>query len=314
MPHRRLRGRHLHRHRPGDDCVEKYVADPRRASPQLFPPGELFSYNNAGFCVLGRIVEVLREQAVRRLPARAPVRPARADPRGHRPVRGDPVPGRDRATSSRARRRPAARADLGPGPLQRAGRRHARDAAARPARLRAMHLDGGTAADGTLVLAPGSVDAMRERQVELPYARPDGRRLGPRLGDLRLARRSGDRSRRRHHRPGRVPADGPRARRRGRAAHQRRQPDRRSTPTSSATCCGELAGVEMPALPVPPAEPAHVDAERYVGTYALGDRRADRDPGRRRPGLAGAEPRRACWPSSAGSPSARSWSRLAATR
>ncbi|GAB3857862.1 serine hydrolase domain-containing protein [Nocardioides maradonensis] len=43
----------------GDDCVERYVgllAD----TPQLFPPGELFSYNNAGFCVLGRLVEVLR--------------------------------------------------------------------------------------------------------------------------------------------------------------------------------------------------------------------------------------------------------------
>src|SRR5690242_17963657 len=43
----------------GDDCVEKYVrtlAD----TTQLFPPGEMFSYNNAGFCVLGRIVEVLR--------------------------------------------------------------------------------------------------------------------------------------------------------------------------------------------------------------------------------------------------------------
>ena len=30
--------------------------------PQLFAPGEQFSYNNAGFCVLGRLVEVLREK------------------------------------------------------------------------------------------------------------------------------------------------------------------------------------------------------------------------------------------------------------
>ena len=43
----------------GDDCVERYVAL-LADTPQLFPPGELFSYNNAGFCVLGRLVEVLR--------------------------------------------------------------------------------------------------------------------------------------------------------------------------------------------------------------------------------------------------------------
>ncbi|MEV4896078.1 serine hydrolase domain-containing protein, partial [Nonomuraea sp. NPDC055795] len=42
----------------GDDCVEKYV-DVLREVPQLFEPGEMFSYNNAGFCVLGRIIEVV---------------------------------------------------------------------------------------------------------------------------------------------------------------------------------------------------------------------------------------------------------------
>src|SRR5579875_3940922 len=45
----------------GDDCVEKYVAS-LETDAQLFPPGELFSYNNAGFCVLGRLVELLREK------------------------------------------------------------------------------------------------------------------------------------------------------------------------------------------------------------------------------------------------------------
>src|SRR3954468_3407125 len=44
----------------GDDCIEKYLGVLTEV-PQLFPPGELFSYNNAGFCVLGRLVEVLRE-------------------------------------------------------------------------------------------------------------------------------------------------------------------------------------------------------------------------------------------------------------
>jgi len=43
----------------GDDCVEKYVRTLTGVG-QLFPPGERFSYNNAGFCVLGRVVEVVR--------------------------------------------------------------------------------------------------------------------------------------------------------------------------------------------------------------------------------------------------------------
>src|SRR5215472_19141005 len=45
----------------GDDCVEKYVAT-LGDTAQLFAPGEMFSYNNAGFCVLGRVVEVLRDK------------------------------------------------------------------------------------------------------------------------------------------------------------------------------------------------------------------------------------------------------------
>lgn len=43
----------------GADAVEKYVATLGDAG-QLFPPGERFSYNNAGYIVLGRLVEVLR--------------------------------------------------------------------------------------------------------------------------------------------------------------------------------------------------------------------------------------------------------------
>ncbi|MCB0897066.1 MAG: beta-lactamase family protein, partial [Nocardioidaceae bacterium] len=45
----------------GDDCIERYLGVLHEV-PQLFPPGEQFSYNNAGYCVLGRLVEVLREK------------------------------------------------------------------------------------------------------------------------------------------------------------------------------------------------------------------------------------------------------------
>src|SRR6478735_2990526 len=46
----------------GEDAIEKYV-DAIAGLPQLFAPGELFSYNNAGFSVLGRLVEVLRGES-----------------------------------------------------------------------------------------------------------------------------------------------------------------------------------------------------------------------------------------------------------
>jgi CubicO group peptidase (beta-lactamase class C family) len=46
---------------PGDDALARYVA--RMAElPQLTPPGELFSYCNAGFCLAGRVIEVVTGQ------------------------------------------------------------------------------------------------------------------------------------------------------------------------------------------------------------------------------------------------------------
>jgi CubicO group peptidase (beta-lactamase class C family) len=46
----------------GDDCVDRYVAT-HADVPQLFAPGAMFSYNNAGFKVLGRLIEVRRAQS-----------------------------------------------------------------------------------------------------------------------------------------------------------------------------------------------------------------------------------------------------------
>lgn len=44
----------------GDDAVEKYIALLADAT-QTFPPGALFSYSNAGYVLLGRMIEILRE-------------------------------------------------------------------------------------------------------------------------------------------------------------------------------------------------------------------------------------------------------------
>ncbi|HEY0687660.1 MAG TPA: serine hydrolase domain-containing protein, partial [Kribbella sp.] len=42
----------------GDDCLERYV-ELLGGAAQLFPPGAAYSYCNAGFVLLGRIIEVL---------------------------------------------------------------------------------------------------------------------------------------------------------------------------------------------------------------------------------------------------------------
>ncbi|GII95100.1 serine hydrolase domain-containing protein [Sinosporangium siamense] len=44
---------------PGDDALERFIATLEETAPQSFAPGELFSYCNTGYCVLGRVVEVL---------------------------------------------------------------------------------------------------------------------------------------------------------------------------------------------------------------------------------------------------------------
>ena len=54
----------------GDDAVARYVED-MRTLPQLTPVGEVWSYNNAGFVLAGRVVEIVTgepfEQVVKRL-------------------------------------------------------------------------------------------------------------------------------------------------------------------------------------------------------------------------------------------------------
>ena len=49
----------------GDDAIARFVADRLPELPQLLPLGEFFSYNNAGFIVLGRIIEVVTGKTYR---------------------------------------------------------------------------------------------------------------------------------------------------------------------------------------------------------------------------------------------------------
>ncbi|MEU7791028.1 serine hydrolase domain-containing protein [Amycolatopsis sp. NPDC049159] len=151
----------------GDDCVEKYLATLHDV-PQLFPPGEMFSYNNAAFCVLGRVVEVLRGKSYNDCLAEhlfVPLGLTHAAASPYEAIRFraalghlTPEPGADPE--------PAGVWALAPSNAP-AGAM----LAMRPRDLvtfAAMHLRDGEGADGTRVLSAESARAMRERTVELP--------------------------------------------------------------------------------------------------------------------------------------------------
>ncbi len=151
----------------GADCVEKYVATLGDV-PQLFPPGEMFSYNNAAFCVLGRLVEVLRGKSYDECLQDhlfTPLGLTHAAPSPYEAIRFraalghlTPSPGADPEPA-------------GTWALAASNAPAGSMLAMRPRDLvtfAAMHLRDGEAADGTRVLSAGSARAMRERLVELP--------------------------------------------------------------------------------------------------------------------------------------------------
>jgi CubicO group peptidase (beta-lactamase class C family) len=151
----------------GDDCVEKYL-EVLHDVPQLFPPGAMWSYSNAGFCVLGRLIEVLREK-----PYDAALRDHLITPLGithaatspydailFRAAVGhlEPTPGEGQHTTPIWA---LARSNIA------AGSMFAMSARSLIAFAR-MHLEDGRAHDGTQVLAPGTPRRMQAHEVDLP--------------------------------------------------------------------------------------------------------------------------------------------------
>ncbi|WP_127794320.1 serine hydrolase [Agromyces sp. LHK192] len=150
----------------GDDCVEKYVAT-LADTPQLFEPGTQFSYNNAGYVVLGRLVEVLRDGAYDDVLTERLLRPlglAHAAPGPYEAIMHRVAQGH----------LPGPEGVLVPAPiwsLVRSNGPAGSTLAMRVADLLAfarMHASGGLAADGTRVLSEASVAAMQEVQVGVP--------------------------------------------------------------------------------------------------------------------------------------------------
>jgi CubicO group peptidase (beta-lactamase class C family) len=250
----------------GDDCVEKYVATLTGVS-QLFAPGEMFSYNNAAFCVLGRVIEVLRGKPydqVMREHLFAPLQLTHAATGPYEAIL-------HRAAVGHLSRTPGA--DPEPAPVWALARSNAPAGAMlamRPRDLLAfarMHLAGGTGPDGATVLSPAGVKAMQERQVELPDLGMMGNAwgLGWEVFDFPGGTVIG-------HDGGTI----------GQNAFLRIVPGR-DVAVALLTNGGEtlpvfeqavghilkeLAGVDVPAFPVPPAQPAPVDASAFVGTYS----------------------------------------------
>ncbi|MEV0586996.1 serine hydrolase domain-containing protein [Nonomuraea sp. NPDC050310] len=147
----------------GDDCLEKFVAFLKDAG-QVHEPGELFSYCNAGYVVLGALVARLRgttwEQALRdRL--LTPLGATQSALFGEEAVlfrasAGHIGPGQEvypRWQMPRSNAPAGSTMCLAPRELVRFGR---------------MFLAGGLAEDGTRVLSEASVAAMREVQIAVP--------------------------------------------------------------------------------------------------------------------------------------------------
>ncbi|GGH45192.1 serine hydrolase domain-containing protein [Microbacterium album] len=152
----------------GDDCVEKFVSG-LAGMPQLFEPGGQFSYNNAGYVLLGRLVEVLRGKPYDQALTEHLIQPLGLTHTApgpyeailHRVAQGHIATGEDGA--------------LVAAPVWALARSNApagSSLAMRAADLLAfarMHVEGGAAADGGRVLSRESVAAMQEPAVEVPY-------------------------------------------------------------------------------------------------------------------------------------------------
>lgn len=250
----------------GDDCIEKYVATLAEV-PQLFPPGEQFSYNNAGYCLLGRLVEVVRgttyDDALREHLV-APLGLSHTavsvyEAIMHRVAMGHVEAGPDQG--------------LEPAPFWSMARSNTPAGTLLSMRPRdlvefaRMHLSDGRSADGTQVLAPGTPARMQARQVDLPELGLMGTSWG--LGFERFDTPDGEI----------VGHDGNTI---GQGAFLRMVP---ATGTAVALLTNggdvfglyheivghvlrELAGMALPELPHPPSDPEPVDASRFLGTYS----------------------------------------------
>jgi CubicO group peptidase (beta-lactamase class C family) len=148
----------------GDDALDRLLVFMRTEAVQIHPPGELFSYSNSGFCVLGALIAKLRGQTWE-----SALRERLLDPLGATHVAlfageavlfraaaghlGDPLRVVPKWQLPRSNASAGATPCAAPRELVRFGR---------------LLLADGVAEDGTRVLPAGTFAAMREPQFTLP--------------------------------------------------------------------------------------------------------------------------------------------------
>jgi CubicO group peptidase (beta-lactamase class C family) len=155
----------------GDDALQRFVEDLVSCAAQNARPGEMYSYCNAGYGVLGRLVEVQRRTSYAAALRQYLARPLGIDEiascaneaLAFRTAIGHVRPGPDAA------QRPTKLWAVMPASNPAAGNQLAMSARALIA-FASMHLADGRASDGTQVLSAASARAMREPQVDHPAA------------------------------------------------------------------------------------------------------------------------------------------------
>ena len=250
----------------GDDALRRYISEIADL-PQICEPGQIWSYSNSGYAVLGRLIEVvtgssyeevLRERLFAPLGLKQSVAfPEEALPH---PVAVGHVPNPENPTEHVVS--PVWGLFRSCGPMGASLVASAGDVL----RFVRLHLDGGRTADGTALLSAESVAAMQKEQVRLV----DDTVLGEAWGLGWILDRWGD--------VGVIGHDGNSL---GQNAFMRVAPEERfgfclQTNVESALAMyrelaawlfSERLGVEPRQDPTPLPSPAVDDPDRYVGTY-----------------------------------------------
>ncbi len=248
----------------GDDGIERYVESLKEIG-QIHSPTEMWSYCNSGWVLLGRLVEVMRDQPYHQVLRERLLKPIGAHRTtvlmeemlatscavGHMVTPDAPAPVVPPSVMMSPSQAPA-------------GSMTASTTAEVLAFVR-MHLDGGRARDGTPVLSAKNAKAMQQPQAKLPRSSlGDAMGLGWILADWDGERMIG-------HGGGTI----------GQQSFLHVLPDRRFAVVLLTNSTGggflwrdlgryvvsEFAGVHMPELPKLPEVPPKVDLTKYVGEY-----------------------------------------------
>jgi CubicO group peptidase (beta-lactamase class C family) len=249
----------------GEDALAKLV-ETFDSVPQLFPPGEMFSYNNAGYALLGRMVEVVRGKPYDECLREFLFTPLELTHAANGPYEailfrtavGHITHGDEEPQPSPIWALPRSTAPAG-SMLTMSARELLKFAQ--------MQMNAGRTATGKPVLSPESIAAMLKPQVSLPELGWMGSAWG--LGFALFDYDGG-------------PVVGHDGGTIGQTAFLRICPE---TDVSIALFCnggtpipvfteiaervlGEIAGIRLPQLPTPPEASVRVEASRFLGEYS----------------------------------------------